>query len=156
MTLARIPGAATALVLCSAAAHAQNGTTRGGKFDIMTIGLCETPIRGANGRLVPLDTLSAGSGVADIPPAMTGGLSHGGTLHAAPFCGKSSMIMHRTDPMEKAGLTMPDAPTRQVVREAAAVITRRPMRPARAGSTRRGTPGSTAGPGPTRLASSSA
>jgi hypothetical protein len=34
-------------------------TTKGGQFDIMTIGMYETPIWGANGWLVPLDDLSA-------------------------------------------------------------------------------------------------
>src|SRR6056297_3880810 len=32
-------------------------TTNGGQFDIMTIGMYETPIWGANGWLVPLDDL---------------------------------------------------------------------------------------------------
>ena len=34
-------------------------TTKGGAFDIMTIGMYETPIWGSNGWLVPLDDLSA-------------------------------------------------------------------------------------------------
>src|SRR6056300_1911922 len=33
-------------------------TTRGGAFDLMTIGMYETPIWGKNGWLVPLDDLS--------------------------------------------------------------------------------------------------
>ena len=37
---------------------------------------------------------------------MRGGLSHDGTLYAAPFYGESSMVMYRTDLMEKAGLDM--------------------------------------------------
>jgi ABC-type glycerol-3-phosphate transport system substrate-binding protein len=32
-------------------------------------------------------------------PAMAGGLSHDGTLYAAPFYGESSMVMYRTDLM---------------------------------------------------------
>ena len=86
-------------------------TTKGGAFDIMTIGMYETPIWGANGWLVPLDDLSAEYNVGDILPAMSGGLSHEGTLYAAPFYGESSMIMYRTDLMEKAGLEMPEAPS---------------------------------------------
>ncbi len=100
-------------------------TTRGGQFDIMTIGMYETPIWGANGWLVPLDDLSAEYDVDDILPAMRGGLSHDGTLFAAPFYGESSMVMYRTDLMEKAGLTMPDAPTWEFIREAAAAMTDR-------------------------------
>ena len=100
-------------------------TTKGGAFDIMTIGMYETPIWGANGWLVPLDDLSAAYNVDDILPAMRGGLSHEGTLYAAPFYGESSMIMYRTDLMEKAGLEMPDAPTWTFIREAAAAMTDR-------------------------------
>ncbi|SLN73628.1 ABC transporter substrate-binding protein [Ruegeria meonggei] len=98
---------------------------KGGSFDIMTIGMYETPIWGANGWLVPLDDLSAEYNADDILPAMRAGLSHDGTMYAAPFYGESSMIMYRTDLMEKAGLEMPDAPTWQFIREAAAAMTDR-------------------------------
>lgn len=98
-------------------------TTRGGAFDIMTIGMYETPIWGANGWLVALDDLPASYDVDDILPAMRGGLSYDGTLYAAPFYGESSMIMYRTDLMEAAGLTMPDAPTWDFVAEAARAMT---------------------------------
>lgn len=100
-------------------------TTKGGQFDIMTIGMYETPIWGANGWLVPLDDLSAEYDVEDILPAMRAGLSRDGTLYAAPFYGESSMIMYRTDLMEAAGLEMPDAPTWEFIREAAAAMTDR-------------------------------
>ncbi|CRL10911.1 ABC transporter substrate-binding protein [Phaeobacter italicus] len=100
-------------------------STKGGAFDIMTIGMYETPIWGANGWLVALDNLSEDYDAADILPAMAGGLSHDGTLYAAPFYGESSMIMYRTDLMEKAGLEMPKDPTWTFVREAAAAMTDR-------------------------------
>ncbi|MEM6846788.1 MAG: sugar ABC transporter substrate-binding protein, partial [Pseudomonadota bacterium] len=100
-------------------------TTRGGQFDIMTIGMYETPIWGANGWLIPLDDLSADYDVNDLLPAMAGGLSHDGTLYAAPFYGESSMIMYRTDLMDKAGLEMPDDPTWEFVRDAAIAMTDR-------------------------------
>ncbi|WP_170383441.1 ABC transporter substrate-binding protein [Ruegeria atlantica] len=98
---------------------------KGGSFDIMTIGMYETPIWGANGWLVSLDDLSAEYDADDILPAMRAGLSHDGTLYAAPFYGESSMIMYRTDLIEQAGLEMPDAPTWQFIREAAAAMTDR-------------------------------
>src|SRR6056297_1045597 len=97
-------------------------TTNGGQFDIMTIGMYETPIWGANGWLVPLDDLSEEYDVDDILPAMRGGLSFDGTLYAAPFYGESSMVMYRTDLMEEAGLEMPDAPTWEFIEEAAAAM----------------------------------
>ena len=56
---------------------------------------------------------------------MREGLSYDGTLYAAPFYGESSMIMYRTDLMEKAGLEMPQAPTWDFIREAAAAMTDR-------------------------------
>ncbi len=98
-------------------------TAKGGQFDIMTIGMYETPIWGANGWLVPLDDLSAEYDADDILPAMRGGLSHDGTMYAAPFYGESSMIMYRTDLMEAAGLEMPDAPTWEFVASAARAMT---------------------------------
>ena len=97
-------------------------TTNGGQFDIMTIGMYEAPIWGANGWLVPLDGLSEEYDVDDILPAMRAGLSHDGTLYAAPFYGESSMVMYRTDLMEAAGLEMPTAPTWDDIREAAAAM----------------------------------
>ena len=98
-------------------------TTKGGAFDIMTIGMYETPIWGGNGWLVALDDLPAEYDVDDILPAMRGGLSHDGTLYAAPFYGESSMIMYRTDLFEAAGIDMPDAPTWDFVADAARKIT---------------------------------
>ena len=100
-------------------------TTKGGAFDIMTIGMYETPIWGANGWLVPLDDLSAGYNVGDLLPAMSGGLSHDGTLYSAPFYGESSMIMYRTDLMAKAGLEMPAAPSWSFIAKAARHMTDR-------------------------------
>ena len=98
-------------------------STKGGQFDIMTIGMYETPIWGKNGWLVPLNDMPASYDVEDILPAMRGGLSYDGTLYAAPFYGESSMIMYRKDLMEKAGMTMPDAPTWGFIKDAAAAMT---------------------------------
>ncbi|PHR17980.1 MAG: sugar ABC transporter substrate-binding protein [Hoeflea sp.] len=100
-------------------------STKGGAFDLMTIGMYETPIWAKNGWLVPLDDLSDEYNADDILPAMANGLSYDGTLYAAPFYGESSMIMYRTDLMEKAGLTMPEAPTWDFIKEAAIAMTDR-------------------------------
>jgi sorbitol/mannitol transport system substrate-binding protein len=97
-------------------------STKGGQYDVLTIGMYETPIWGAKGWLVPLNGLDD---PADILPAVSGGLSANGTLFAAPFYGESSFVMYRTDLMEKAGLTMPDAPTWTFIREAAMKMTDR-------------------------------
>ena len=101
----------------------QDIAAKGGQFDIMTIGMYETPIWAAQDWLVPLDNLPESYDVEDILPAMRAGLSHDGTLYAAPFYGESSMIMYRTDLMEAAGLEMPEAPTWDFVAQAAEAMT---------------------------------
>ena len=98
--------------------------TKGGAFDIMTIGMYETPIWAAQDWLVSLDGLPASYDVDDLLPAMRAGLSHKGTLYAAPFYGESSMVMYRTDLMKKAGLTMPDAPSWDFISKAAVAMTK--------------------------------
>jgi len=97
--------------------------TKGGQYDVMTIGTYEVPIWGKQGWLVSLNDLPASYDVDDLLPAIRGGLTVDGELYAAPFYGESSMVMYRTDLMEKAGLTMPEAPTWQFIREAAAAMT---------------------------------
>ena len=96
-------------------------TTKGGQFDVMTIGMYEVPIWGARGWLEALD-FGADYDVDDLLPAMRGGLSANGKLYAAPFYGESSMIMYRKDLVEAAGMTMPDNPTWGHVADVAAAI----------------------------------
>jgi len=97
--------------------------TKGGQFDVLTIGTYEVPIWAKKGWLVPLDNLGADYDVDDLLPAIRSGLSLDGKLYAAPFYGESSMVMYRKDLFEKAGLTMPDAPTWDFVADAARKIT---------------------------------
>lgn len=99
--------------------------TNGGQFDVMTIGTYEVPIWAGQGWVLPLENLGADYDVDDLLPAIRGGLSVDGKLYAAPFYGESSFIMYRTDLMEQAGLTMPDAPTWEFVGEAARAMTDR-------------------------------
>lgn len=100
--------------------------TKGGQYDIMTIGTYEVPIWAKQGWLLPLDNLGADYDVDDLLPAIRSGLTgEDGKLYAAPFYGESSFIMYRKDLMEKAGLTMPDAPTWEFVADAARKMTDR-------------------------------
>jgi sorbitol/mannitol transport system substrate-binding protein len=99
--------------------------TKGGQYDIVTLGTYEVPIWAKQSWLVPLDDLGADYDVDDLLPAIRGGLSMDGKLYAAPFYGESSMVMYRKDLMEKAGLTMPDAPTWDFIRQAADKMTDR-------------------------------
>jgi sorbitol/mannitol transport system substrate-binding protein len=97
--------------------------TKGGQFDVLTIGTYEVPIWGKQGWLVGLNDLPAEYDIDDILPAIRGGLTVDRTLYAAPFYGESSMVMYRTDLMEAAGLTMPEAPTWADIRTAAEAMT---------------------------------
>jgi sorbitol/mannitol transport system substrate-binding protein len=94
-------------------------STKGGQYDVLTIGTYEVPIWAKKNWLVPLDKLGADYDVDDLLPAIRSGLSVDGKLYAAPFYGESSMIMYRTDLFEKAGLKMPEAPTWDFVIDAA-------------------------------------
>ena len=94
----------------------------GGRFDVVTIGVYEAPIWAERGWLMPLDALPESYDVDDLLPTIRAGLSHEGTLHAAPFYGESSFTMYRTDLFEAAGLQMPDAPSWAFLSEAAAAI----------------------------------
>jgi sorbitol/mannitol transport system substrate-binding protein len=97
--------------------------TKGGQFDVLTIGTYEVPIWGKAGWLVSLNDLPADYDAADLLPAIAGGLTVDGNLYASPFYGESSMVMYRKDLMEAAGLTMPDAPTWADIKAAAAAMT---------------------------------
>ena len=97
--------------------------TKGGQFDVLTIGTYEVPIWGKQGWLVSLNDLPAEYNAADLLPAIAGGLTVDGQLYASPFYGESSMVMYRKDLMDAAGLTMPDAPTWADIDKAAAAMT---------------------------------
>jgi sorbitol/mannitol transport system substrate-binding protein len=95
--------------------------TKAGQFDVMTIGMYETPIWGKKGWLKELKP-DAAYDVDDLLPAIRQGLSVDGKLYAAPFYGESSMLMYRADLVQKAGLSMPERPTWQQVHDIAAKI----------------------------------
>ena len=94
--------------------------TKGGQFDVYTIGTYEVPIWGKKGWLVPLTKIDNPD---DLLPAIRAGLTVDGKLYASPFYGESSFVMYRKDLMDKAGLKMPDAPTWTFIREAADKMT---------------------------------
>ncbi|BAI75147.1 sorbitol/mannitol transport system substrate-binding protein (plasmid) [Azospirillum sp. B510] len=96
---------------------------KGGQYDILTIGTYEVPIWTKQKWLMPLTKLGATYDVEDLLPSIRSGLTTDGTLYAAPFYGESSMVMYRKDLFEKAGLTMPEAPTWAFVTDAARKLT---------------------------------
>ena len=85
--------------------------TKGGQFDIITIGALETPIWGKSGWLKELDDLGADYDYDDLFKTVRNGLSADGKLYAVPFYAESSFTMYRTDLFKEAGLTMPEQPT---------------------------------------------
>jgi sorbitol/mannitol transport system substrate-binding protein len=97
--------------------------TKGGQFDVLTIGTYEVPIWAKKNWLVPLDKLGADYDVNDLLPKIRDAVSVDGKLYAAPFYGESSMVMYRTDLFDKAGLKMPDSPTWDFVADAAKKLT---------------------------------
>ncbi|MAM25151.1 MAG: sugar ABC transporter substrate-binding protein [Rhodobacteraceae bacterium] len=101
----------------------QDVAAKGGQFDVMTIGTYEVPIWGEQGWLVSLNDMSEEWDADDLLPAIRDGLTVDGELYAAPFYGESSMVMYRKDLMEKASLEMPEAPTWEFIKEAAAAMT---------------------------------
>ncbi len=96
--------------------------TKGGQYDILTIGTYETPIWGKKGWLVPLTNVDKPD---DLLPAIKAGLTVDGKLYASPFYGESSFTMYRKDLFDKAGLKMPDAPTWDFIADAAKKLTDR-------------------------------
>ncbi|MGO4566466.1 sugar ABC transporter substrate-binding protein [Rhizobium sp. 2YAF20] len=97
--------------------------TKGGQYDVLTIGTYEVPIWAKQGWLLPLDNLGKDYDVDDLLPAIRSGLTADGKLYAAPFYGESSMVMYRKDLFDKAGLKMPDAPTWTFIADAAKKLT---------------------------------
>ena len=95
--------------------------TKGGQFDVMTIGMYETPIWSKKGWLQEIKA-DAAYDIDDLLPPIREGLSVGGKLYAAPFYGESSMTMYRADLVKAAGATMPDNPTWEQVRDIAAKV----------------------------------
>ncbi|WLS05195.1 ABC transporter substrate-binding protein [Shinella oryzae] len=97
--------------------------TKGGQFDIMTIGGYEAPIWGKQGWLAPVDDLGGDYDYADLLEPITAGLTVDGKLYAVPFYTESSFTLYRKDLFEAAGLTMPEQPTYEQIKEFAAKLT---------------------------------
>jgi len=95
--------------------------TKGGQFDVMTIGSHETPMWGKKGWLLEL-TPDEAYDLDDLLPTMRSSLEIDGRLYAVPFYGESSMLMYRKDLTDAAGIVFPERPTWDQVRDAAARI----------------------------------
>ena len=96
--------------------------TKGGQYDVITIGAYETPIWGKKGWLTRLDDFKDYD-YDDLLAPVKAGLSVNGKLYAVPFYAESSFTMYRKDLLEKAGLTMPEHPTYQQIKQFADKLT---------------------------------
>ena len=99
-------------------------STGGGSFDLFTIGAYETPLWGALGWIESVDKLNAANpdiapdyDFADLLPAIKDGLSVNGELFAVPFYAESSFTMYNKRLFDEAGLTMPEQPTWEQIKE---------------------------------------
>jgi sorbitol/mannitol transport system substrate-binding protein len=97
--------------------------TKGGQFDVMTIGGYEAPIWGKQGWLAPVDDLGDDYDYADLLEPIKAGLTVDGKLYAVPFYTESSFTLYRKDLFDAAGLTMPEQPTYEQIKEFAAKLT---------------------------------
>jgi len=98
--------------------------TGSGAFDVVTVGAYETPLWAANDWVVSMDALAeqypevaADYDFDDLLPAITDILSYEGELYAVPFYGESSFTMYNKRLFDEAGLTMPEQPTWEQIRE---------------------------------------
>jgi polyol transport system substrate-binding protein len=86
-------------------------TQHGGLYDLVFIGLYDTPIFAKQGNLLPFENLPAEYDLEDVFKSIRDGLSYDGKLYALPFYGESSMLMYRKDLFAAKNLTMPEQPT---------------------------------------------
>jgi sorbitol/mannitol transport system substrate-binding protein len=98
-------------------------STGSGQFDLVFIGLYETPIFAKRGWLKEMANLPADYDLEDVFKSIRDGLSYQGKLYALPFYGESSMLMYRKDLLEAKGLQMPEQPTYDDVKKFADALT---------------------------------
>src|SRR4030088_180887 len=98
-------------------------STGSGQFDLVFIGLYETPIFAKRGWLKEMSNIPADYDIDDVFKSIRDGLSYQGKLYALPFYGESSMLMYRKDLLEAKGLTMPEQPTYHDIKKLADALT---------------------------------
>jgi sorbitol/mannitol transport system substrate-binding protein len=94
-----------------------------GQFDLVFIGLYETPIFAKRGWLQPMENLPSDYDLEDVFKSIRDGLSYEGKLYALPFYGESSMLMYRKDLFDEKGLKMPDQPKYEDLQKFADALT---------------------------------
>jgi sorbitol/mannitol transport system substrate-binding protein len=98
-------------------------STGSGQFDLVFIGLYETPIFAKRGWLKEMVNIPSDYDIDDVFKSLRDGLSHEGKLYALPFYGESSMLMYRKDLFDEKGLQMPEQPTYDDIQKFADALT---------------------------------
>lgn len=99
--------------------------TQSGEFDVVMVSNYETSMWAENGWLTNLQTYAnstSGYDTQDFIPSVRESLSYKNDMYSVPFYGESSFLAYRKDLFEKAGLTMPEQPTWDQVKEFAAKL----------------------------------
>jgi len=99
--------------------------TGASSFDVVTVGTYEVPIWANTGWIESIDGLAKANPNSvqpnydfdDLLPAVKAGLSSNGELYALPFYGESSFTYYNKKLFDEAGLTMPEQPTWEQIRE---------------------------------------
>ena len=94
-----------------------------GQYDLVYVGLYDTPIFSKRGWLRPFENLPADYDLDDVFKSLRDGLSYNGKLYALPFYGESSMLMYRKDLFDEKGLKMPDQPKYEDIAKFADALT---------------------------------
>src|ERR1700736_6704992 len=97
--------------------------TGSGQFDLVFIGLYETPIFAKRGWLKEMVNIPSDYDIDDVFKSLRDGLSYQGKLYALPFYGESSMLMYRKDLFDEKGLKMPDQPKYEDIKKFADALT---------------------------------
>lgn len=104
--------------------------TGASSFDVITVGMFDTPLFARNEWILSIDDLFAeypdsvqmDYDIDDILEGVRLGISYEDELYALPFYGESSMVMYNTALFEAAGVEMPEEPTWEEIREIACTI----------------------------------
>jgi polyol transport system substrate-binding protein len=97
--------------------------TGSGQFDLVFIGLYETPIFAKRGWLKEMANIPADYDLDDVFKTLRDGLSDQGKLYALPFYGESSLLVYRKDLFDAKGLQMPEQPTYDDIKKFADALT---------------------------------
>lgn len=104
--------------------------TGASSFDVITVGMFDTPIFANNGWIHNIsdlmeeypDSVQPDYNVDDILAGVRIGVSVDDDLYSLPFYGESSMLMYNTDIMDAAGIEIPEQPTWDEIREIACQV----------------------------------